>query len=228
MPPAEQDIDLTPPTDEESGPNAPHPNETEAERDNGAAAAAPEEETEEWPDDADREPTGAAGAPTEPSPPSPPAEPTPATETSEPTPPPQAESEEPTAEVDGDEHEEEMAEDEEPPPAEEPTPPPAGRGASGAVKRGYTLLEEQKVVPLHALTDAQQKSAAKHAVTGYVPRAGDPIQGRNADIVLDQVYGDDGYPENVTAVLPLSERNFRPVEGALEPVQQHRLKLRRR
>lgn len=211
-----------PPPDANGGPNAPHPDDPDAAAalaaealaaDEAAAAAAEEEDGPTWddddtPSDPGEPPSGSESEPSE-------------TQTVPPSSGDGSEPAAPTAEVDGEGDEPERDESEDREPSE---PEPESR--SGAQTRPYTVLEEQEVVPMHLLTEAQKKSLAKHAATGYVVRE-DQVVSRNTEAVLQAIYGEDGLPEHVSRVLPLSERSYSPVALDLEPVQRSRLRIRR-
>lgn len=99
------------------------------------------------------------------------------------------------------------------------------RERSGNQVRAYALLEEQPVVPVHvlqkALTEPQFKKLSGEVRPGYIERPERPVA-RNAEVAMESVYTEKP-AEHITAILPLSERNFHPVETEAEV--EHRVKL---
>lgn len=245
-----EDVDLTggAPTPPEEGPNARHENApdvpVEPTEDEIAALAAEEraiieaqaaqaeeEEQQPWDGDEGSEESGqTAPGPISAESETPPAEPT----TAEPT----SAAPDDDGPTDPDDGPGGAGEAEEPQGEPEPAPEPEGQqrvSPSGPATRGYTFLEEQAVVPMHllakVLTEPQMKKVedAEVAFSGFIPRA-KKVQAKNADLAIDAVYGGEagGAEEYVTAVLPLSERNFRPVELSAEVEKRTKLNLKRR
>lgn len=213
----EDDLTATVP---EGGPNAPHPNdegESAPEATTESAVDAAQEETEEWVghDGLSAENGATADPMPEPSEPSewsgPHPEPQPTSTEVHSTPPVAAT---PTAAADNG----------------GPSEPEASK--SGDQQRPYVILEEMDVIPVHLLTEKLTEAQAKKLagttpVRGYVV-AHEGIVGRSGEHAMEQSYEKEQPPEYVTALLPLSVRNFRPVEAEPEVQTKTKLTFKRR